>query len=161
MRITEFGTGSSSLSTTIPLMFIFKSGRMNEYMWSYPRPSARFELKYPLSPLPKVMPKSSDDEFMGVPMFTTFHPPIGVIWALKISRPPSPACPLLEKYIIESVRMYGNSSSPGVFMNSPRFSSDPARSFKFMRHMSFPPYPPGISEQKYSQFPSGDTAGCP
>ena len=59
----------------------------------------------------------------------------------------------------ESERTYGNISSPGVFIQSPMFSRLPARSFSDMRHMSLPPLPPGMSLVKYSQLPSGLTAG--
>ena len=157
--MTALGTGSSSRSRTQPEMVIFSSGSSNEYMWSYPRASPRLLLKYPLSPCPKVIPKSSAEEFMGCPMFTTLQPPLFFSSARKISRPPNPAWPSEAKYSTESVRTYGNTSSPGVLIHSPRFSRLPARSFRFIRQISLPPLPPGMSLVKYNHVPSGLTAG--
>ena len=80
--------------------------------------------------------------------------------AEKISRPPRPACPSEEKNKVPSFRMKGNISSESVFTIGPRFSGllqlSPSR---LHIQMSFPPEPPGISEEKNNCCPSNESAG--
>ena len=67
-------------------------------------------------------------------------------------------CPSLANAATNPFFTYGNISS-WVFIHSPRFSNDPIALLRFTRQRSYPPLPPGISDEKYSHDPSGDTAG--
>src|SRR5687767_8378717 len=111
-----------------------------------------------------MIPKSSPGEFIGERRLVTAPKLPLLSVALKISKPPIPGCPLLEKYNLPDGDTYGYISSEVVFTDPPRFAGAPqldeAASHLTIK-ISFPPTVPGISEEKYITDPSEDKAGWP
>ena len=61
-----------------------------------------------------------------------------------------------EKYKVLSLRRYGYFSSPIVFIEGPKLTGALKGSiflFRFATHISKPPCPPGMSDEKYSDNP--------